>query len=102
MHPVELSLPEVDVFSVAMHQRQAQLASQPITDGDPANAAQECSSEGGCKLHLPFVDQIAGERHQRLVGNRQANDPKHQKAEYAGVSVNGNPLKNAIDQQFSG
>ena len=40
VYAIEFGLPEMDILSVAMYQRQAEFAAEPITDGDAGDAAE--------------------------------------------------------------
>lgn len=69
-------------------------ATQPVTDRDAAETAQECERHSRDWLETPCKDKIAREDENPIVRERGAYDAEHQQAEQGQVSV--------VDYQLKG
>ena len=73
--------------AVAVDQREPESASQDIAHRDAAGAAGKAAEQGQGQREMPLKHQVPGERQQRLIGNRQADDAQHQQRKNRQVSI---------------
>src|SRR5437879_3309761 len=69
---------------------------QSVTDGYAANASPESGKDGEGKIEMAVIAEIAREREECFIRDRQADDAEHQQHEQSRITIFDDPMKNRV------